>query len=176
MRWRFISSSKCTNEESYLMQKLARAVIGTNNMDNCSRYCQAPATTGFSAPWVTAATPGRSRHRAGRLVLIIGSNTAESHPVLATRVKRSHKLHGQKLIVADLREHEMARRADVFIHPNPGTDLLWLSAVTRYILENGLAKTEFIEQWVNGAGRLEEPRALSRWRWPASAAACPLRR
>ncbi len=43
----FISSSKCTNEESYLMQKLARAVIGTNNMDNCSRYCQAPATTGL---------------------------------------------------------------------------------------------------------------------------------
>ena len=43
----FISSSKCTNEESYLMQKLARAVVGTNNMDNCSRYCQSPATVGF---------------------------------------------------------------------------------------------------------------------------------
>ena len=43
----FVSSSKCTNEESYLMQKLARAVIGTNNMDNCSRYCQAPATVGL---------------------------------------------------------------------------------------------------------------------------------
>ena len=54
---------------------------------------------------------------------IIGSNTAESHPVLATRVKRAHKLHGQKLIVADLRENEMARRADVFLHPKPGTDL-----------------------------------------------------
>ena len=51
------------------------------------------------------------------LVLIVGSNTAESHPVLATRVKRSHKLRGQKLIVSDLREHEMAKRADVFLHP-----------------------------------------------------------
>ena len=80
------------------------------------------------------------------LVLIIGSNTAESHPVLATRVKRSHKLRGQKLIVSDLREHEMARRADVFIRPNPGTDLIWLSAVTRYILDNGLAKTDFIKR------------------------------
>ena len=50
-------------------------------------------------------------------MLIVGSNTAESHPVLATRVKRAHKLHGQKLIVSDLRENEMARRADLFLHP-----------------------------------------------------------
>ena len=56
----FISSSKCTNEESYLMQKLARAVIGTNNMDNCSRYCQSPATRACFARSVTAAIPGRS--------------------------------------------------------------------------------------------------------------------
>ena len=147
----FISSSKCTNEESYLMQKMARAIIGTNNMDNCSRYCQAPATTGL---WRTVGYGGDSGsisdiEQAG-LVLIIGSNTAESHPVLATRVKRSHKLRGQKLIVSDLRENEMARRADVFLHPSPGTDLFWLSAITRYILDNGLANTEFLKQWVNG--------------------------
>jgi formate dehydrogenase major subunit len=61
------------------------------------------------------------------LVLIIGSNSAESHPVIATRVKSSHKLDGQKLIVSDLRENEMARRADLFPHPNPGADL-WCSA------------------------------------------------
>ena len=133
------------------MQKLARAVIGTNNMDNCSRYCQAPATQGLFRTVGYGGDAGSITdiEKAG-LVLIIGSNTAESHPVLATRVKSSHKLHGQKLIVADLREHEMARRADVFMHPNPGTDLLWLSAITRYILDNGLAKTEFLKQWVNG--------------------------
>jgi formate dehydrogenase major subunit len=147
----FISSSKCTNEESYLMQKLARAVIGTNNMDNCSRYCQAPATTGlFRTVGYGGDSGSISDIEKAGLVLIIGSNTAESHPVLATRVKRSHKLKGQKLIVADLREHEMARRADVFLHPKPGTDLLWLSAITRYILDSGLAKTDFIKQWVNG--------------------------
>jgi formate dehydrogenase major subunit len=148
----FISSSKCTNEESYLMQKLARAVIGTNNMDNCSRYCQAPATIGL---FRTVGYGGDSGSIAdieqADLVIIIGSNTAESHPVLATRVKRSHKLHGQKLIVADLREHEMARRADLFLHPEPGTDLIWLSAVARYLFDQGLAKTEFIEKWVDGA-------------------------
>ena len=153
----FISSSKCTNEESYLMQKLARAVIGTNNMDNCSRYCQAPATTGlFRTVGYGGDSGSISDIAQAGLVLIIGSNTAESHPVLATRVKRAHKLHGQKLIVSDLRENEMARRADVFLHPKPGTDLIWLSAVTRYILDNGLAKTDFICKWVN---KLEEYKA-----------------
>ena len=147
----FISSSKCTNEESYLMQKLARAVIGTNNMDNCSRYCQSPATAGL---WRTVGYGGDSGSiqdiAQASLVLIIGSNTAESHPVLATRIKRAHKLRGQKLIVFDLREHEMARRADLFVRPKPGTDLVWLSALARYVLDNGLAKTSFLEKWVTG--------------------------
>ncbi len=147
----FISSSKCTNEESYLMQKLARAVIGTNNMDNCSRYCQAPATIGlFRTVGYGGDSGSISDIEQSDLVLIIGSNTAESHPVLATRVKQSHKLRGQKLIVSDLRKNEMAERADVYLHPRPGTDLIWLSAVTRYILENGLAKRDFLLKWVNG--------------------------
>jgi formate dehydrogenase major subunit len=148
----FISSSKCTNEESYLMQKLARAVIGTNNMDNCSRYCQAPATMGlFRTVGYGGDSGSISDIEKAGLVLIVGSNTAESHPVLATRVKRAHKMHGQKLIVADLREHEMAQRADLFFRPRPGTDLIWLSAVTKYILDNGLADQEFIDQWVKKA-------------------------
>jgi len=147
----FISSSKCTNEESYLMQKLARAVIGTNNMDNCSRYCQAPATVGlFRTVGYGGDSGSISDIEKASLVIIVGSNTAESHPVLATRVKRSHKLRGQKLIVSDLREHEMAKRADIFLRPRPGTDLIWLSAMSRYLLDNGLAKTDFIDQWVNG--------------------------
>lgn len=146
-----ISSSKCTNEESYLMQKLARAVIGTNNVDNCSRYCQAPATVGLVRTVGYGGDAGSISdiHQAG-LVLIIGSNTAESHPVLATRVKSAHKLHGQKLVVADIREHEMAERADVFMRPVPGTDLIWLSAVSRYLVEQGLIKQEFLDRWVNG--------------------------
>ncbi|MGH9327583.1 MAG: formate dehydrogenase subunit alpha [Terriglobia bacterium] len=147
----FVSSSKCTNEESYLMQKLARAVIGTNNIDNCSRYCQAPATKGLSRTVGYGGDSGSIHDiESADLVFIVGSNTAESHPVLATRVKRAHKLRGQKMIVADLREHEMARRADVFLHPKPGTDLVWLSAIARFIVENGLANSEFIRQWVNG--------------------------
>lgn len=146
-----IASSKCTNEESYLMQKLARAVVGTNNIDNCSRYCQSPATAGlFRTVGYGGDSGSISDIAQADLVIIIGSNTAESHPVLATRVKRAHKLHGQKLIVSDLRENEMARRADVFLHTSSGTDLIWLSAVARYLIDEGLAKTDFIDKWVNG--------------------------
>lgn len=146
----FVASSKCTNEESYLMQKLARAVIGTNNIDNCSRYCQSPATKGL---WRTMGYGGDggsiSDLKSADLVLMLGSNTAESHPVIATRLKQAQKHNGQKHIVADLRRHEMAERADVFIHPNPGTDLVWLGAVTKFILDNGLEDSEFLKDKVN---------------------------
>ncbi len=146
----FIGSSKCTNEEAYLVQKLARAVMGTNNVDNCSRYCQAPATEGL---WRTVGYGGDAGTiadiEAAELVLIVGSNTHVSHPVLASRIKAAGKLRGQKLIVADLREHEMARRADLFLHPSPGTDLIWLSAVTKYILDHDLADWDFLREWVN---------------------------
>ncbi len=151
-----ITSSKCTNEDNYVMQKFARAVIGTNNVDNCSRYCQSPATQGL---FRTVGYGGDSGSMAdiekADLVITIGSNTTESHPVLATRVKRAHKLRGQRLVVADLRRHEMAQRADLYFSPAPSTDLIWLSAVTKYLLDNGLAKTEFLKTWVNG---LEEYR------------------
>jgi len=152
-----IASSKCTNEESYLMQKLARAVVGTNNIDNCSRYCQSPATAGLFRTVGHGGDSGSiSDIEIADLVIIIGSNTAESHPVLATRVKSSHKLNGQKLIVSDLRENEMARRADLFLHPKPGTDLFWLSAISRYLLDHDLADRSFIDQWVIGLDTYRE--------------------
>lgn len=147
----FIASSKGTNEESFLVQKLARQIFGTNNVDNSSRFCQAPATTGL---WRTVGYGGDSGSisdiQAADLVIAIGTNTAESHPVLATRIKRSHKLNGQKLIVSDLRKHEMARRADIYLHARQGTDIIWLSAVSRYIIEQGWADEKFIEENVNG--------------------------
>ncbi|WP_411843129.1 formate dehydrogenase subunit alpha [Salinicoccus sp. HZC-1] len=146
----FISSSKCTNEEAYLMQKLARGVIGTNNIDNCSRYCQSPATMGL---WRTVGYGGDSGGiediAQAELVISVGSNTAESHPVLATRVKRAQKLHGQKVIVADLRENELANRADLFVRPAPGSDLIWLSAVTKYIIDQGWDDKAFLRDHVN---------------------------
>src|SRR5271168_3249840 len=146
----FIASSKCTNEESYVMQKLARGVIGTNNVDNCARYCQNPATMGLQRTVGYGGDSGSIAdiEKAG-LVLIVGANPAENHPVLCTRVKRSHKHRGQRLIVADLRKHEMAERADIFFRPNPSTDAVWMCAVSKYIIDSGLAKMDFVNKWVN---------------------------
>ncbi|EWG11372.1 putative oxidoreductase [Cytobacillus firmus DS1] len=147
----FITSSKCTNEESYLMQKLGRAVAGTNNIDNCSRYCQTPATVGLFRTVGYGGDAGSIEDiKNAGLVLIIGSNTSESHPVLSTRVKRSQKLNGQKVIVADLREHEMAERSDLFVRPRAGTDMVWLSAITKYIIDQGWADEKFLQEKVNG--------------------------
>jgi formate dehydrogenase major subunit len=146
----FISSSKTTNEESYLMQKLARAVIGTNNVDNCARYCQNPATMGLQRTVGYGGDSGSiSDIETAGLVFIVGANPAENHPVLATRIKRSHKFRGQRLIVADIRRHEMAERADIFFRPNPSTDSVWMNGVAKYILDHKLHKPEFIAKWVN---------------------------
>lgn len=152
-----IASCTGTNEESYLTQKLARAVLGTNNVDNCSRYCQSPATTGL---WRTVGYGGDSGGiediEAAELVVIVGSNTAEAHPVLASRVKRARKLRGQKLAVVDLRRNEMAERADLFLRPNPGTDLVLLNAVGRVILDRGWEAKEFIASRTDGFDAFKE--------------------
>jgi formate dehydrogenase major subunit len=153
----FIASSKTTNEESYLMQKLARQVIGTNNVDNCARYCQNPATTGLQRTVGYGGDSGSISdiEKAG-LVFIVGANPSENHPVLCTRIKRSHKFRGQRLIVADLRKHEMAERADIFFRPNPSTDAVYLTALAKYILDHNLANLEFIHKWVNKFDEFKE--------------------
>jgi len=102
------------------MQKLARAVVGTNNIDNCSRYCQSPATTGlFRTVGYGGDSGSISDIEKASLVLIMEQYCREPSGSGRARQAR-HKLRGQKLIVADLREHEMARRADVFLHPKRG--------------------------------------------------------
>ncbi|SFD54394.1 formate dehydrogenase major subunit [Bacillus sp. OV194] len=146
----FVSSSKTTNEDSYLMQKLARQVFETNNVDNCSRYCQSPATDGLLATVGYGGDSGTIKDIASAgLVIIIGANPTEGHPVLATRVKRAKKLYGQKLIVSDLRRHEMAERSDLYLHPKQGSDLVWLAAVTKYIIDQGWHDEDFIRERVN---------------------------
>ncbi len=147
----FIASSKGSNEEAFLTQKLARQVIGTNNVDNDSTYCQDPATYGLRNTVGYGADSGSIRDiEQAELILAIGSNTAESHPVIATRVKRAHKLHGQKLIVVDVRKHEMADRADLYIRPRPGTDALWLLGVQRCLRDEGWLAKEFLAERVDG--------------------------
>jgi formate dehydrogenase major subunit len=146
----FIASSKITNEENYLIQKMARQVFGTNNVDNCSRYCQSPASWGLQQTGGIGGDSGTIQDIAGAgLVILVGCAPAEGHPVLATRIKRAQKLHGQKLITVDLRRHEMGDRADLFVRPKQGTDYVWLSAITKYIIDQGWHDVKFITEHVN---------------------------
>ncbi len=147
----FIGSSKASNEEAYLTQKIARLIIGTNNVDNSSRYCQNPATMGLFRTVGYGGDSGSIRDiEAADLVVLVGTNTAENHPVIASRIKAAHKLRGQKLLVVDVRKHEMAARADLFLRPRPSTDLVWASALSRYMFEHGYADTEYLEKRVSG--------------------------
>lgn len=146
----FIATSKGSNEEAYLTQKFARAVIGTNNIDCTSRYCQSPATMGLTRTVGYAGDSGTmdDLENAG-LALLIGTNTTDSHPVLATRLKRRQKKGQMKIVVVDILRHEMAERADLFLRPKPGTDFVWLSAVARYILDQGQEDRVFLKNRVN---------------------------
>ena len=147
----FIGSSKASNEEAYLTQKIARLIIGTNNVDNSSRYCQNPATLGLFRTVGYGGDAGTLKDiEQAEVVVLVGSNLAENHPVFASRIKAAQKLRGQKLIVVDPRKHEMAERADIFMRPRMSTDMIWASAFSRYMFENGLADEAFLEQHVNG--------------------------
>lgn len=146
----FISSSKTTNEENYLMQKLARQVFETNNIDNCSRYCQAPASDGLTRTVGIGADSGTVEDiETAGLVIIVGASPADGHPVLASRIKRAQKTRGQKLIVSDLRKHEMAERSDLFMHPKQGTDFVWLTAVAKYMIDQGWHDEAFMENRIS---------------------------
>lgn len=146
----FIASSKMTNEENYLIQKLSRQVFGTNNVDNCSRYCQSPASWGLQQTGGIGGDTGTINDIAGaELVILVGCAPAEGHPVLASRIKRAQKLHGQKMITVDVRRHEMGDRADLFVRPKQGTDYVWLSAVTKYMIDQEWHDLDFIKEHVN---------------------------
>jgi formate dehydrogenase major subunit len=154
----FIASDKMSNEEAYLLQKLARAVIGTNNVDNSARYCQSPATVGLWRTVGIGADSGTIKDIAdySDLIIIIGHNTTESHPVVGSKIKRAQKIRGAKVVVIDVRKHEMAERADLFIRPKPGTDAAVLAGVANYIISQGWEDKEFIKERVKGFEEFKE--------------------
>jgi len=146
----FIGSSKASNEEAYLTQKIARLIFGTNNVDNSSRYCQNPATEGLFRTVGYGGDAGSIEDlQKASLIVIVGSNLSENHPVIAARIKHAHKYQGQKLLVVDPRRHEMADRADCYLRIKPGSDLAWASAMSRYMFEHGYADEAFLAEKVN---------------------------
>ncbi len=152
-----LSSAKCTNEENYLMQKLARAVIGTNNVDHCARLCHASTVTGLAMTLGSAAMSNNlSDILKANVIFIIGANPTENHPVYGARIKRAVRKYGAKLIVADPRKIELAKMADIHLQHRPGTDTALISAMMKVIIDEKLYDEDFIKQRTKGFEELAQ--------------------
>ena len=142
-----LSSAKCTNEENYLLQKFARAVIGTNNVDHCARLCHASTVTAAMAAFGDGAMSNSIADvDYADLFFVIGSNTTECHPIIGRKIRRAVKNNGAKLIVADPRAIELTELADVHMAHFPGTDVALLNGMMRHILETGLHNRAFMAE------------------------------
>jgi len=142
-----VSSAKCTNEENYVIQKFARAVMGTNNVDHCARLCHASTVTAALAAFGSGAMSNSiSDIEHADLLFVIGSNTTECHPIIGRRIKRAVRFRGAKLIVADPRTTELAQMADVCLNHLPGTDVALLNGMMRQIVDEGLHNRKFVEE------------------------------
>jgi formate dehydrogenase alpha subunit len=144
------ASARCTNEESYLAQKFARAVIGTNNVDNCARMCHAPS--GYALTQVLgagAATNSMDDLEEAGCILVWGYNPFETHPMLFQHVTAARKA-GAKLIVVDPRVTQTARVANLHLQPISGTDIALLAGMINYVIQTGLLDRKFIERRTEG--------------------------
>jgi formate dehydrogenase major subunit/formate dehydrogenase alpha subunit len=140
----FASSAKATNEENYLMMKLARGVFGTNNIDHCARLCHSSTVTGLVECFGSGAMTGSiDCLDSSELIFVIGSNTTEQHPLIGTRIINAVR-RGAKLIVADNRRIRLARHADLHLRHRNGSDVALLNSMMHVIIAERLADTDFI--------------------------------
>jgi len=152
-----LASAKCTNEENYLLQKLMRAAVGTNNVDHCARLCHASTVAGLARAFGSGAmTNSIEDFDVTDCVFVIGSNTTECHPVIGSAIKRAAGQRGIKLIVADPRRIELAEIADFHLQQRGGTDVALINAMMRVILAEGLADDAFIAERTEGFEDLKE--------------------
>ena len=144
-----ITSSRCTNEETYLVQKLVRAAFGNNNVDTCARVCHSPTGYGLKTTLgESAGTQTFDSIEKSDVIIVIGANPTDAHPVFASRMKRRLR-EGAKLIVADPRRIDLVKspHIDSEHHLNllPGTNVALLNALAHVIVREGLEDKEFIE-------------------------------
>ena len=143
--------AKATNEDNYLLQKLFRALFRSNNIDHCTRLCHAGSVValqmalGSSAMSNTAAEVIHSD-----VFLVTGSNTAETHPIIALQMKAAVEKHGAKLIVVDPRRVEMVNWATLWLPEKPGTDVPLFSAMAHVIIKEQLYNQDFIDRRTEG--------------------------
>ena len=143
-----ITSSRCTNEETYLVQKLTRAVFGNNNTDTCARVCHSPTGYGLGQTFGTSAgTQDFDSVEQTDVVIVIGANPTDGHPVFASRLKKRLR-QGAKLIVIDPRRIDLVKsphvRASHHLALKPGTNVAVVTALAHVIVTEGLMDEEFI--------------------------------
>lgn len=146
-----ITSSRCTNEEVYVTQKLVRAVFGTNNVDTCARVCHSP--TGYGLKQTIGESAGTQTFDSvmqSDVIMIIGANPTDGHPVFASQMKRRLR-EGAKLIIADPRAIDLVEnsphiRADHHLNLRPGTNVALISALAHVVVTEGLVKEDFVKE------------------------------
>lgn len=141
-----LSSAKCTNEDNYVIQKFARAVLGGNNIDHCARLCHASTVAAALASFGDGAMSNSiSDIEHADVLFVIGSNTTDCHPIIGRRIKHAVRTKGAKLIVADPRAIEISDSAEVHLNHLPGTDVALLNGMMGVILKEGLFDKRFVE-------------------------------
>ncbi len=145
-----ISSSRCTNEENYLMQKLLRVAVGTNNIDGCARVCHSPTALGMQRTFGTgAATNSIDDLKDTNCIMVIGANPTDAHPVTGVKLKQ-FAMKGGTTIVIDPRKTEMAKYATHHLALRPGTNVAVLNMMMYYIISEDLVDTSFVENRTEG--------------------------
>ncbi len=146
--------AKATNEDNYLLQKYIRGVIGTNNVDHCARLCHAGSVSGLQLALGTSAMSNSiAEMRDLECFMVVGSNTAETHPVIATFLKQAVDRPGgagARLVVCDPRQTEMTSFAELWLRHRPGTDSALFNGMANVIVAEGLANPDFIAARTEG--------------------------
>lgn len=140
------SSAKCSNEENYLMQKLARQVLGTHNVDHCARLCHSSTVAGLAMAFGSGAMSNSMDDIAehSQAAFIIGSNTTEQHPVFGAMIRQAVKQRGMKLVVADPRKIDITEFATLHLRQHPGTDVALINGLMKLVLDNNWHDADFI--------------------------------
>jgi formate dehydrogenase alpha subunit len=143
-----LASAKCTNEENYLMQKFARQVIGTNNVDHCARLCHSSTVAGLALCFGSGAMSNTMDDvaREAQALFVIGSNTTEQHPVFGAKLRQAVLRRGIPMIVADPRGIDITEFAALHLKMRPGTDVALINGIMQIILANGWQDQSFIDR------------------------------
>jgi formate dehydrogenase major subunit len=142
-----ISSSRATNEENYLMQKMIRVAVGTNNIDGCARVCHAPTAFGMQQSFGTgAATNSIEDLKQTDAIFLFGANPLKGHPVTGAKIKQAF-MKGVTSIVVDPIKTKLAELAQYHLQIRPGTNVAILNMIAHYIVKEGLVNKSFIESY-----------------------------